>query len=300
MEISDVRVRIIKDASDRLKAVCSITLDESFVVRDVKIVEGTSGLFVAMPSRKISGPCSTCRTQNHLRAKYCNECGGKLPPARIPSDENGREKAHRDIAHPITASFRQTVQKAVLEAYHEECEPTGTIEATHDDAERDTEASGERVSEYGAIIADLKGRADRPDGDDDAREGPRVESGEPGRRRRRRDRGRRGDQPEGGEEQPPAQREAETQESSTASPWESEAAEPVETTRVERPADEDVTDSEERGRVGGWEAEKPATPPPGRDSEPSGPPASQDASEQPPPSKEDEDEDDVPFGAGLL
>ena len=120
MEISEVRVRIIQDDKDRLKAVCTVTLDDVFVVRDVKVVEGAHGLFVAMPSRKLSVPCQRCRTQNNLRAKYCNECGQKLPAARIPVDDNGHEKAHRDVAHPIAASFRHTIQERVLEAYHTE------------------------------------------------------------------------------------------------------------------------------------------------------------------------------------
>jgi len=125
MEVSDVRVRLVKDANERLKAVCSVTLDNEFVVRDVKVVEGTNGLFVAMPSRKLTSACPKCRTQNHLRARHCNECGGKLPQARIPTDADGREKVHRDIAHPITAAFRQTVQQHVLDAFHDAVEDEG-------------------------------------------------------------------------------------------------------------------------------------------------------------------------------
>ena len=120
MEISDVRVRLLTDTNDRLKAVCSVTLGEQFVIRDIKLVDGTGGLFVAMPSRKLSAPCPNCRTQNHLRARYCNECGKQVPAARIPRDDSGREKVHRDIAHPITSTFRQAIQERVLDAYEEE------------------------------------------------------------------------------------------------------------------------------------------------------------------------------------
>ena len=133
MEISDVRVRLVEDSNERLKAVCSITLNGEFVVRDVKIVDGTHGLFVAMPSRKLTVPCAKCRTQNHVRARCCNECGSHLPPARIPLDENGREKAHRDVAHPITGDFRQTLQDRVLAAY--EAEAGGlAVEEVEDEA----------------------------------------------------------------------------------------------------------------------------------------------------------------------
>ncbi|UCC31717.1 MAG: SpoVG family protein, partial [Phycisphaerales bacterium] len=154
MEISDVRVRLVKDVNQRLKAVCSVTLDREFVVRDVKIVEGTSGLFVAMPSRKLSVPCPTCRTQNHLRARYCNECGGKLPPARIPADADGREKAHRDIAHPITASCRESVQQRVLEAYQDECEQDE--DADYAASDEDTEAGRGDSRGYDSATTDAR------------------------------------------------------------------------------------------------------------------------------------------------
>lgn len=130
MEITEVRVRLLADASDRLKAVCTITLDEQFVIRDMKIVEGTHGLFVAMPSRKLSAGCPRCRCQNHLRAKHCNECGTKLPPTPIPTDDNGREKAHRDVAHPITAAVREMLQDKVLKAYAAERENEGSASET--------------------------------------------------------------------------------------------------------------------------------------------------------------------------
>lgn len=122
MQISDIRVKLIQDSSDRLKAVCSITLDDEFVVRDLKVVEGTNGLFVAMPSRKLSVHCPQCRSKNHLRARFCNECGAKLPPARLNSENAGRLRMHRDIAHPINPTFREVVQSRVIDKYREEAE----------------------------------------------------------------------------------------------------------------------------------------------------------------------------------
>jgi stage V sporulation protein G len=186
MEVSDVRVRLVKDANERLKAVCSVTLDGEFVVRDVKVVEGTNGLFVAMPSRKLTSACPKCRTQNHLRARHCNECGAKLPQARIPTDTDGREKVHRDIAHPITAAFRQTVQQHVLEAYQDAADSEGMEDEADVDADTGDEESTDEDSgsEYDSIIADLRsgtrfegsGNRTRDDGDRD----------QPRRRKRRR------------------------------------------------------------------------------------------------------------------
>ncbi|MEW6457718.1 MAG: septation regulator SpoVG [Bacillota bacterium] len=80
MEVTDVRIRKVLDGG-KMKAIVSVTLDDAFVVHDIKIVEGQNGLFVAMPSR------------------------------RTPNGE------FRDIAHPINASARARIQNAVLEAY---------------------------------------------------------------------------------------------------------------------------------------------------------------------------------------
>jgi stage V sporulation protein G len=80
VNVTDVRVRKI-NLDGKMKAIVSVTLDDAFVIHDVKVVEGQNGLFVAMPSRK------------------------------TPEGE------FRDIAHPITSNARETIQSAVLEAY---------------------------------------------------------------------------------------------------------------------------------------------------------------------------------------
>lgn len=162
MEITDIRLKLINDSGDRLKAVCTITFDDQFVVRDVKVVEGTSGLFVAMPSRKLSVACNRCGHKNHLRSKYCNECGAKLSVHGIPPDADGRARMHRDIAHPITAAFRDAVQKQVIEAYHIEYERSDDRDDALrtddcDDAPRTDDDHTEETDEYSALIADLKG-----------------------------------------------------------------------------------------------------------------------------------------------
>lgn len=122
MEISEVRVKMVANQDDRLKAFCSMTLDNEFVIRDIKIIEGTGGLFVAMPSRKMSDHCSKCGGKNHLRAKFCSNCGAKLPEDRVKPDAQGRMKLHADIAHPINASCRKKIQEAIVHAFNEELE----------------------------------------------------------------------------------------------------------------------------------------------------------------------------------
>jgi len=122
MKISEVRVKLINNKDDRLKAFCSMTVDNEFVVRDIKVIEGTSGYFVAMPSRKISDHCEKCGGKNHLRARFCNNCGASLPENRARQDIKGRMKLHADIAHPINAECRQRIQEKVISAFEEELE----------------------------------------------------------------------------------------------------------------------------------------------------------------------------------
>lgn len=79
MKITDVRIRL-KDET-KLKGIASITIDECFVVHDIKIIDGKDGLFVSMPSKK------------------------------------NAEGVHKDIAHPIKTETREELKTAVLEAY---------------------------------------------------------------------------------------------------------------------------------------------------------------------------------------
>ncbi len=84
MNISDVRVRLIKKEDSKLKAVASITIDECFVIHDIKVLEGDKGVFVSMPSRK------------------------------TPDGQ------YKDVAHPLNTETRESVSAAVLKAYEEE------------------------------------------------------------------------------------------------------------------------------------------------------------------------------------
>jgi len=85
MNITDVRVKKVGNEG-KLKAYVSVTFDDSFVVHNLKVIDGQSGIFVAMPSRKTTS--------------------GEF----------------KDVAHPINSAFRQVLQKAVLEAFNTEKE----------------------------------------------------------------------------------------------------------------------------------------------------------------------------------
>ena len=82
MQITDVRIRKV-DKEGKMKAVVSITIDDEFVVHDIKVIEGEKGLFIAMPRRKAS------------------------------------DGEYRDIAHPINSGTRENIQRLILQKYEE-------------------------------------------------------------------------------------------------------------------------------------------------------------------------------------
>jgi stage V sporulation protein G len=123
MDITEVRIKLMEDSEDRLRAFCSITFDQAFVVRDLKIIEGTHGPFVAMPSRKMTARCGRCGSKNHMRSNYCNQCGKRLRGDQDLQDIEGpSNKLYADIAHPINQACRDLIQQAVIGEYQLELE----------------------------------------------------------------------------------------------------------------------------------------------------------------------------------
>lgn len=88
MEITDIRIRRL-EGSNKMKAIVSITIDDEFVLHDIKVVDGEKGLFIAMPSKKTA------------------------------------DGEYRDIAHPIKTETRNRIQKMILERYAQEEELSG-------------------------------------------------------------------------------------------------------------------------------------------------------------------------------
>ncbi len=118
MEITDVRVKLANNEKDNLLAYCSVIFDDSFVVTDLKVVNGNNGVFVSMPSRKVMNKCPSCKAKNHIRARFCNDCGKKLD-FRCVNDSDRR--LYVDTAHPIKPECRQMIVEAVMAAYADEC-----------------------------------------------------------------------------------------------------------------------------------------------------------------------------------
>lgn len=120
MHITEVRVKLMADAQDRLLAFCSITFDNAFVVRDLKIIRGLKGPFVAMPSRKLTDRCHVCGNKNALRSNFCSQCGLRLRNDRAPRGQDGRAKLYADIAHPINSECRELIQVEVIHSFERE------------------------------------------------------------------------------------------------------------------------------------------------------------------------------------
>ncbi len=83
MRFTDVRVRKTEKEENKLRAIVSVTIEECFVIHDIKVIEGTDGLFIAMPSRKM------------------------------------KDGDYKDIAHPINAETRKELSDIILKAYAE-------------------------------------------------------------------------------------------------------------------------------------------------------------------------------------
>ncbi len=142
VDITEVRIKLMEESEDRLRAFCSITLDNCFVVRDLKIIEGSHGPFVAMPSRKLTSRCARCGNKNHIRSNYCNNCGSKFREQREVRDEDAPNKLYADVAHPINQACRDLIQQHVVEEYGLELERAklpGYV-SRYDDAYESTDA----------------------------------------------------------------------------------------------------------------------------------------------------------------
>jgi len=112
VEITDVRLRKI-ETEGKLRAYVSITFDDSFVVHDLRVIDGNKGMFVAMPSK------------------------------RLPNGD------HKDIAHPINTEIREKIQNAVLDVYHRELEeaPQAKVEEKAEEKVEETETEETETEE---------------------------------------------------------------------------------------------------------------------------------------------------------
>lgn len=121
MQITEIRIFPKEGQDKKLKAYATVTFNNVFVVRNIKVIQGSSGLFIAMPSRKMKTTCAKCGFKNEVGGKFCSGCGTLIDPrAHHSSDAADAKSEHRDIAHPITQQFREYLQSEVIRAYEKE------------------------------------------------------------------------------------------------------------------------------------------------------------------------------------
>ena len=116
MNITDVRVRKVAKEG-KMKAVVSVTIDDEFVVHDIKVIEGEKGLFIAMPSRKAS------------------------------------DGEYRDIAHPINSATREQIQTIILDKYQEVMAEEAENEVLMEAAEQEKQLQG-GLHQRSILVAD--------------------------------------------------------------------------------------------------------------------------------------------------
>ena len=121
MQVTEIRVFLKEGQDKKLKAYTAVTFDNVFVVSNIKVIQGSNGLFIAMPSRRMRLTCPKCGFKNEVGSKFCSQCGASLPKYSHEATAVRDTKAeHRDIAHPITQEFRGYLQTEILAAYQAE------------------------------------------------------------------------------------------------------------------------------------------------------------------------------------
>jgi stage V sporulation protein G len=117
-QITDVKISLNSEERGKLKALVTMTLDNVFVVRDLKIIDGKKGLFVAMPCTQLTERCPRCNRKNSLNSRYCSNCGRSLVIRGKP-DSDKRKEEYRDIAHPICRECRDYIENTIVGVYKE-------------------------------------------------------------------------------------------------------------------------------------------------------------------------------------
>lgn len=130
MNITHVEIDIPIHRSGRLLAFAKVLLDDEFVIHNLRVIDGNSNIYVAMPARKLESPCKACGRFNHLQASFCCDCGSAQEEERFAHHQdgspmiraNGQRRIYEDVAHPINEAGREKVEGAVLKAYREAVE----------------------------------------------------------------------------------------------------------------------------------------------------------------------------------
>lgn len=107
MNITRIEV-VLSKRGERLLGFSTITLDGSFVIKDIRIIQGNGKIIIAMPDKQRATTCEHCDFKIRQRDNYCPRCGNKLSPIDVE---------YVDICHPIDSVCRAYIDTAILEQY---------------------------------------------------------------------------------------------------------------------------------------------------------------------------------------
>lgn len=111
MKITEISIKPTQNPQDGVLAYCKLIFDDSFAVKDIKIMDVRGRVFVAMPAKKITQHCSECGYKNALMDNFCATCGAKKTVLRDV------ERCFQDLAHPINPEFRAYLEETIMTEY---------------------------------------------------------------------------------------------------------------------------------------------------------------------------------------
>ena len=136
MDLTEIRIELPKhnydptDTRTALLACFSLVFDRELVMHSVKLIQGKSNIFLAMPNERKHDHCPRCKSKNHLLANYCNNCGTVLKKDRhlhlFPSTDT-KNRLYNDLVHPITTDLREYLLTECLNSYNQEKSTPGSV-----------------------------------------------------------------------------------------------------------------------------------------------------------------------------
>ena len=119
VNITEVKVFFKNNQKAKLKAYVSIVFEDALVIRNLKVIDGSYGLFVVMPSHKTTEACPQCRNKNAVSSRYCSFCGKALLSGQLKKNKKASHE-HKEIVSPVADELRTYIQSTVLDVYAEE------------------------------------------------------------------------------------------------------------------------------------------------------------------------------------
>lgn len=116
MEVTETTINLVQPPSlgrDGVVAFASITLDQSLVIKGIRLVRVRGRVLAGMPNKERQRPCESCSSKNDITNKYCHSCGHSLTRLDV------EERIYIDMVHPITLELRNHIEGVLIRLYEE-------------------------------------------------------------------------------------------------------------------------------------------------------------------------------------